>query len=1156
MKDRPYFNTKIAEMESAFARKKCRSQTFDLMLHELSFRKSQRALELREKILASNNEHLGKNNNDRPSSCLNEPQYMNDDLENQNEDISTRPSSLSPKIFSKPPITNAPESILQAWIALEALSPHSYERESDLAVRDKSLVARFDTTDLPWEKGESPPQQKRLYFEVILGAIPLGPAMDSLLEIYADNRPDKPSMKGYCPVASILVDQNGRPLEERPGIAFTSFAWGLPIALQGDLRRLGDWPENEKGLITAFRQKLVRRNSDNELLPLTRYQIDELFQHAIDELDLSDHELISPYFALRRYEHEKSKTPPEPGLLNSFFMEDLTVACIQAKKNDLPHALRHYIGVEQPRRKTDLLRDHAGLRGLLQPALTPLGRWPSNGRFPLALLQQAAVNAATPAAMETGVLAVNGPPGTGKTTLLRDVVAARIVDRAVVMSSFNRPADALFPTSETLHRNSATITLHKLDERLKGFEMIVTSSNNKGVENVSGELPGLDAVADDAPNLRYFKTISDSVLGRETWGAIAAVLGKSRNRGEFAQWFWKDVEKGLSTYLNHASGVPQIVTEPQKGGPPRKRNRTIIDRENPPANEGQAIARWSKARTTFQRALKRSQDNQTKIQSIYDQLTRIISISTEVNKLGTRIPRLKDEVETLKTEYSVARDSLHAAEQELAENGRLKEAHWAARPPFWLRLLPTRRSKIWRAELENIEINTKRLTETRKNLDEELTVLYTKLREKQETLHKIQEKTDSLNEEKYSLKNNTSKLRGSLTAPVPDINFFAQDHEFVQTASVWFDKASQVIRDDVFESAIHLHRAFIDGAADPLRQNLSILVESFGTRSLGTAEKDALIADLWATFFLVVPVVSTTFASVQRMFSRLGPESLGWLLVDEAGQALPQAAVGAMMRTKRSVIVGDPLQIEPVVTLPNGLTEQICAYFGVDPLKYNAPEASVQTVADAASLYCARFPIGSGHRDVGAPLLVHRRCSSPMFDISNEIAYANLMVQAKKASPDNPILGPSAWINVLGNADHDKFSAEEARVLIDMLGALKARGSDPEIYIVTPFTIVQDNLRQAIHKSGVLDGWAEKPRDWASKHVGTVHTVQGRESDIVFFVLGAPLLSQRGARNWAGERPNLVNVAVTRAKASLYVIGNRELWKEAGVFAVLDRFLP
>jgi hypothetical protein len=61
------------------------------------------------------------------------------------------------------------------------------------------------------------------------------------------------------------------------------------------------------------------------------------------------------------------------------------------------------------------------------------------------------------------------------------------------------------------------------------------------------------------------------------------------------------------------------------------------------------------------------------------------------------------------------------------------------------------------------------------------------------------------------------------------------------------------------------------------------------------------------------------------MFGDLPPESIGWLLVDEAGQAVPQAAVGAIMRAKRSIVVGDPLQIPPVVSLPEKLNAEICS---------------------------------------------------------------------------------------------------------------------------------------------------------------------------------------------------------------------------------------
>jgi superfamily I DNA and/or RNA helicase len=69
-------------------------------------------------------------------------------------------------------------------------------------------------------------------------------------------------------------------------------------------------------------------------------------------------------------------------------------------------------------------------------------------------------------------------------------------------------------------------------------------------------------------------------------------------------------------------------------------------------------------------------------------------------------------------------------------------------------------------------------------------------------------------------------------------------------------------------------------------------------------------------------------------------------------------------------------------------------------------------------------------------------------------------------------------------------------------------------------------------------------------HCGTVHKFQGREADIVFLVLGSNP-SNAGAREWASSQPNLLNVAVTRAKKRLYVIGNKTLWGNLNYFNVL-----
>ena len=73
--------------------------------------------------------------------------------------------------------------------------------------------------------------------------------------------------------------------------------------------------------------------------------------------------------------------------------------------------------------------------------------------------------------------------------------------------------------------------------------------------------------------------------------------------------------------------------------------------------------------------------------------------------------------------------------------------------------------------------------------------------------------------------------------------------------------------------------------------------------------------------------------------------------------------------------------------------------------------------------------------------------------------------------------------------------------------------------------------------------------------VGTVHTAQGKEADIVVVVLGGNPKSS-GAKAWAASKPNLLNVAVSRGKKRLYVIGDRKLWKKHSYFSVMAEQLP
>lgn len=110
-----------------------------------------------------------------------------------------------------------------------------------------------------------------------------------------------------------------------------------------------------------------------------------------------------------------------------------------------------------------------------------------------------------------------------------------------------------------------------------------------------------------------------------------------------------------------------------------------------------------------------------------------------------------------------------------------------------------------------------------------------------------------------------------------------------------------------------------------------------------------------------------------------------------------------------------------------------------------------------------------GSRMVGFPLLVHRRCAEPMFGISNVIAYERLMVQAKsnKSSLIRDCLGGSIWFDIQGEGQ-DKWCPEEGEKVMVLLNQLKHALIFPDIYIVTPFKVVANNLRNIIKNLSLI----------------------------------------------------------------------------------------
>ena len=1064
-------------------------------------------------------------------------------------------STPSPKVAAPiDPVARACAA-LDAWTALEVTEPRVWDKVGDLVPKHRRSGDPVTALrgGVPWPGGEAPDGHRRFY-DVSLGAIRMPVASDAVRAVYGEDEVGELPRKGWSSLGAVLVDADGVPTSD--GFAVSSFAWAVGRCLSGNGRRLDGWPAEEAALVQDLRSEVVDPPGSGEPRPLDVALVERFHALLVRRLGLPSSAVALTPFAVATDHREDDPDPPRTHVVNSMYLRDLGRVRVAVGEGRAGVGLSRYLGVVDPGPPLDPLADRETLEATLAPDRFPDARWPAPGGHPLVTLQQTAVNEIHARLSHgEGIVAVNGPPGTGKTTLLRDVVAMTADARAGAMVAFEDPADAFERTGETYDVGTMTIDLHRPHPTLLGHGVVVASANNRAVENVSRELPLSSAVGGDGPS--YLPTLADAVNGLpdgSSWGAVAAVLGRASNRRRFAGAFWFDDDTSLLNYIRGLDGRAREVEVRGEDGRVRRRTARIVEREAPPTR-ARAKRRWAKARVAYGQARDDVRGWSRALAVARTARIDRAALEPAIDRARNGLVRADARHAAAAFAASVARDRAAAARLALGRVERRASAHDGARPGR-LASLFRRHGRAWWAK-ERVAI-TKEVGRREEALGRALT----SLADKDDALARARFDVLTTRGDLAALAERARTLEAASVLPEGsrpvDGAFFDGGHDVWNVAAPWWPAEAHAARERLFAAAMDVHRAFLDAAPGPYRDNLSAFVHVLGR---GAAPSPDTMGDLWDTFHMVVPVVSTTFASVQSLFAGTADGRIGWLLVDEGGQATPQAAVGAISRARRTVVVGDPRQIVPVTTLPGGLVRATLAAHGLDPDVWAAPAASVQTLADAASTMRSTFGADGDERTVGVPLLVHRRCDDPAFSVSNEVAYDGKMVHAVADRPPSPTvgaLGPSRWIPVEGEGGATKWVEAEGEAVVDLFHRLRRAGvDDPDLFVVSPFREVVAGLRGVLcAEGGPLGTLVDDPAGWCAERVGTVHTVQGREADATVLVLGASSPEAAGARRWAAGTPNIVNVAASRAKRAFYVIGSRTAWGTVGHMRTVAEWLP
>ena len=256
----------------------------------------------------------------------------------------------------------------------------------------------------------------------------------------------------------------------------------------------------------------------------------------------------------------------------------------------------------------------------------------------------------------------------------------------------------------------------------------------------------------------------------------------------------------------------------------------------------------------------------------------------------------------------------------------------------------------------------------------------------------------------------------------------------------------------------------------------------------------------------------------------------GLVIVDEASQCSLAAVLPLAYRAKRLAIVGDPCQLNPIVSLSDGHVQEIAAQTGFD----NDDLRTRGIHHKYGSAYSA-FEFAARPQ---TPVLLneHYRCHPHIARWFNKTFYDSELTVLTDVSDTSQRDRAICWVDVDGTAVRPPtgswLNRAEAEQTVKQLRVLIKSGYET-VGVVTPFTA---QARLIDHLAITQFG-----RDFLEDIgfvSGTAHRLQGEERDaIVLSSVLSPGMSRSGAC-WIEKERNLLNVAVSRARRALIVLGH------------------
>lgn len=261
-------------------------------------------------------------------------------------------------------------------------------------------------------------------------------------------------------------------------------------------------------------------------------------------------------------------------------------------------------------------------------------------------------------------------------------------------------------------------------------------------------------------------------------------------------------------------------------------------------------------------------------------------------------------------------------------------------------------------------------------------------------------------------------------------------------------------------------------------------------------------------FLKIFPVVATTNISAHRLGEP--KQYFDMVIMDEASQCNTAVALVPIIRGEQLLLVGDPQQLKPVILLDERNNLILKKRYNITD-EYDYRNKSVyQTFLSADAVSDEVL------------LSYHYRCHPKIIGFNNKKYYNNKLNIRSSDNEKHPL----EFIECHSKDTTLKNTSEsEAREIVHYVKT----HPDKTIAVITPFVNQRNEIQEELNQNGI-----------ANVDCGTVHAFQGDEKQEIIFSLALTDKTHEKTYSWLKNNKELINVATSRAKEKLVIIGDME----------------